>query len=525
MGHDQLILVPNLVAWVMVGLATYRLVRLSGGHRAASFLTAALLLLMPLSVANVHSAHHDLPLAALLLTSFYFSLHAWRQGDGCSAFLAGACAGMLLGIKMSGLGYFALLATVWLWLFLQSWLEQRGPRSAIVGALRDHRLMAALALASIAVLGSSWYLRNAWETGNPLGFFQVSMFGRVVWKGSITKALINQTNLAHNFHFNDLAHWSILWHALRESSGLPGLAFVAAALCAPYRLARRTADRAVLMALVVLCLGSFYIYAAGPWSAKLRPADDLSSAWIGRQMRYAFPFWSLLAVIAGTQIRFRLSPRVKWFLGGVATIATVDALRHSGMFLEWYPRRSTAFLAGAVALCFAASTPALHRFAGPRLTRLATWGRQRPSAIIGPGVVIALAAMLLAAHTTLSALGVRQSVRNSLYGGIARFIDEELPAHAQVGFWGTHKTYLLYGRTLRRPLHPLALHAFPTWKDMLVHVRAARVDVVAVGPLIDQSPVWSLIDRMADDGSGFERIHGDDARHHVLVYRVLPGTD
>ncbi|MGH7369195.1 MAG: ArnT family glycosyltransferase [Candidatus Rokuibacteriota bacterium] len=524
MGHDQFILVPNLIAWMMLGLATHGLVRLSGGHPGGSFFAAVLVLLMPLSVVNVHTAHNDLPLAALFLTSIYFSFHAWQQGDGCSALLAGACAGMMLGTKMSGLGYGALLATLWLWVFLRSWLKQRRPQAAIMGALRDHRLMAVLAFASVGVLGSSWYLRNALETGNPLGFVQVSILGRVVWDGTTTKALINRTSLLHNFHLDYLGHWSILGQALRESLGLPGMAFIAAALCAPYTLLRSRAGRAVLLAMIGLCLGSLYIYAAGPYSGKMRPDDDIGSVWIGRQMRYGFPFWGLLAAIAGAQIRTPLSPLVRWILGGVATVATVDALRHSGMFLEWYPRRSPALLVCAIGLCFAASTPALRRITSLGSIRLAAWWRRRPGAIIGAGIVMALLVMLLTSHTTLSALRVRQDVRNSLNGGISRFIDEDLPANERIGFWATHKGYLLYGQALRRPLHSLALHAPSTWEEMLAYVRTEPVDVIAVGPLFEQSRLHGWLSLVANHKSGLQRIHGDDVRNDVLVYRVLPAT-
>jgi hypothetical protein len=205
-------------------------------------------------------------------------------------------------------------------------------------------------------------------------------------------------------------------------------------------------------------------------------------------------------------------------MAGLATVATVDALTHSGMFLEWYPRRSTVLLAGAVAGFFAATTPAAWGAARSRLIALLKLGRQWP----GVGIAVTLVALFLASLTSLSALGVRRDVRYSLHGGIARFIDEELPPKARVGFWGTHKTYLLYGHALRRPLHSLALRAHPTWDAVLAYVRAAPVDVVAVGPMIDQSPGWRLIYRLADEGSGFQRIHGEDVRQHVLMYRVLP---
>jgi Dolichyl-phosphate-mannose-protein mannosyltransferase len=521
MGHDEFILLPNLVAWTMLGVATHRLARFGGGDPAGSFLAAVLLLLAPLTVANVHTAHTDLPLAALFVSSIYFTLYAAQHRDPCSGLLAVACAGMLLGIKMSGIGYFALLAALWAWVFLASWRTRRHPGSALLAALRGHPLLGVIALGSLGLLGGSWYLRNAWETGNPLGFVQVSLFGRVLWEGSHTRATVTETSLLGNFHLTEAEHWSILAYALTESWGVPGLVFIGASLAVLGTLLRPRGGRAPLLALALLCLGSFYIYAAGPWSGKIRPTAELSSVWIGRQLRYGFPFLTLLAVLAGTQLRLRFSPLVAGGMAALATVATVDALTHSGMFLEWYPRRSTVLLAGAVAGFFAATTPAVWGVAQSRLIALLNLGRRRP----GLGIAASLVALVLASLTSLSALGVRRDVRYSLHGGIARFIDEELPATARVGFWGTHKTYLLYGHALRRPLHFLALRAHPTWDAALAYVRAAPVDVVAVGPVIDQSPRWHRIHRLADDKAGLQRIHGEDVQQHVLVYRVRPRPD
>lgn len=525
MGSDQFILVPNLIAWLMMGLATSSLVSLGGGNRAGSVFAAGLLLLMPLSVANVHSAHNDLPLAAMFLASVYFSLHAWQQRDGRSGLLATACAGMTLGTKMSGVGYLGLLALLWIWIFLRSWSKGRRPQSAIMSALRDHPLMAVLALASIGLLGSSWYLRNLWDTGNPLGFFQVSLFGRVVWDGATTKALVNQTNLLNTFRLTDPEDWLILGNAMRGSAGLPGFTFIAAALCAPHTLRRQTAGRDALLTMMLLCLASLSIYLGGPWSAKLRPGDDMSANWIGQQMRYGLPFWGLLAAIAGAQLRTRPSPLVGWVLSGVAAVTAVHAVSHSGMFLEWYPRRSIALLVCSVALCLAVTTSAFGRIASSGIIRLVAATKRRDASSIAAATASAFAVMLLLGCATQSALGVRQSVRNSLYGGIARFVDEDLPITVRIAFWGTHKTYLLYGRDLRRHLRPLALPAQASWAELLAYVRAAPVDVIAVGPLIDQPSLTNRMYRMADERSGFQRLHGDDISHHVLVYRLRPATD
>ena len=104
-GHDQLALLPNLAAWVMLGLAAYGLARLGGGHRSGSLAAAVMVMLMPLSLINVHSAHNDLPLGALFVSSVYWSIRAWRVPSTSAALLAVACSGMTLGAKTSGVGY------------------------------------------------------------------------------------------------------------------------------------------------------------------------------------------------------------------------------------------------------------------------------------------------------------------------------------------------------------------------------------------------------------------------------------
>jgi len=46
--------------------------------------------------------------------------------------------------------------------------------------LREQRLMAGLVLVSAGLLGGSWYVRNVLVSGNPLGFVQIVILGRVL---------------------------------------------------------------------------------------------------------------------------------------------------------------------------------------------------------------------------------------------------------------------------------------------------------------------------------------------------------
>src|SRR6185295_13216410 len=96
LGHDQLVLAPNLLAWLMFGLAIYRLARLFGGVPTACLGAATLAMLMPVGVASIRSAHVDLALAAFFLTAVYFSADAFESDDNASALLAIASLVMML---------------------------------------------------------------------------------------------------------------------------------------------------------------------------------------------------------------------------------------------------------------------------------------------------------------------------------------------------------------------------------------------------------------------------------------------
>src|SRR6185503_15888584 len=127
-----------------------------------------------------------------------------------SAFLmALLCVTMISGVKMSGLAYAGLVMALALWLYVSNRLTGRaGPQWR--ETLREQRLMAGLVLVSAGLLGGSWYVRNVLVSGNPLGFVQIVILGRVLYPGEATQAWVNQTNLLHNFSPMSSHHWGVL---------------------------------------------------------------------------------------------------------------------------------------------------------------------------------------------------------------------------------------------------------------------------------------------------------------------------
>lgn len=146
-GHDQFVLIVNIVAWLIFGLATYALARLVGGHRLAPTFAAVLVLLMPLTISSVYTAHNDLPLGAFLVASVYFVLDAWCNKRGYSRLLALICLAIVIGTKTSGIAYCGLVAALSLWLFLFGRL-QGTPAVPWRRTIREEPLMTGLAIAS-----------------------------------------------------------------------------------------------------------------------------------------------------------------------------------------------------------------------------------------------------------------------------------------------------------------------------------------------------------------------------------------
>jgi hypothetical protein len=512
-GHDQFVLMPNVLAWVILGVATYSLGRLAGGHRFGAMFAAVLVLLMPLSIKNVSTAHNDLPLGALFVASVYFTVHSWRYKRGPSLLMALLSIAMMAGTKMTGLTYTGLVAVLSLWLYLSNRLKGE-PGLRWVEALCEQPLMTGLVVVSIGLLGS-WYVHNALVTGNPLGCVQISILGRVLLSGEVTPAWVNKTNLLNNFSLMNPRHWEILRSASADFLGLPGFVLAVLALAAPYQLIRRPRVRPLLLVLFCLCLLSLYFYIAGPWSAKHAHEEEISG-WLGQQMRYTFPFWGLVGAIAGVAIRVRSTGLAAWGMVMVVILGAIGSITEGPLRSS----KSALVLICVALLVFFASRPVSRRYLGARLRILIARPWAKPARVIGIHGIGAVSVILITLATGLS-LEVRYKLQDALFHGINRFVDD-LPADTRIGFWNTHQSYLLYGKRLQRSLVYLPLHENASSDDMLRYLYAQPVDVIAVGPLTkftESSPVWAWI---TEKSQHFERLHGEDPRGDVLVYRLSP---
>jgi len=484
MHGDALTLLPTLVGWLLLGMSSAGLVRLAQGSRSAALSAAALVMTMPLAGSNLHSAHIDLGQGALLAALLVLLVNALLAGCRASALISLALAGTLVGTKMSGIPQLAAAAV----LLLLLW-RQRTPlhgRTWLLG------LVAVLSCAA----GGWWYGHNWWLTGNPFGWVAVPALG---WHGAVDHDYIARTNLLHTFHPGRLRHWVLVLGALLASGG--GLTLLAVT-GVPLRLARGASRLEWALALVALLLACEYI--AGPWSGKPALDPDLSW-WLQQQLRYTWTIWALLASLTVLALE-----RCRWpgWLPALVSSASV-------LYLPFATYSWPVALAGLVLGVWIAYGSRRKRLKHPRGIYFLLW------------VDAALVAMLLACSGDY----LRWILIDKHGYGVPKYLEAHLSPNETVAFWGSHQSWLLYGRHLDHRVHyiylPTIEPATPLTSDadqsVLIagQLRAAHIRYLALGPKWHEFPGITY-QHFESHPELFMLVHGDPAVWGMCVYQVRP---
>jgi len=479
---DEFTLLPTLVGWLLLGASSAGLVRLAQGSRGAALGAAALVMTLPLAGSNLHSAHIDLGQGALLAGVLVLLANALLAGCRVSALISLGLAGTLVGTKMSGIPQLAapvlLLGLLW---------RQRLPLQGRA------RLLGVIAVLSCAA-GGWWYLHNWLVTGNPFGWVAVPSLG---WHGAVDHAYIAKTNLLHTFHPGRLQHWLLVVGALLAGGG--GLT-VLAAIAIPLRLARGATRLEWALAAVALLLACEYI--AGPWSGKPALDPDLSW-WLQQQLRYTWTIWALLASLTVLALERRRFPQ--WLPALVACAAALSL-----PFATYCWQLALVALAVGVAIAWAYRTPAP--------------ARRHPLAHAAVFAVLIISGLHAAAW-------LRWSLMDHRGYGVPNFLETRLAPDETVAFWGSHQSWLLYGRKLEHRVHYIYLPsiepATPLTSDVDQSVliagqlRAAHIRYLALGPKWHEFPGITY-QHFESHPELFTLVHGDPAVWGMCVYQVRP---
>ncbi len=429
---------------------------------------------MPITREHVDTMHVDLPLGALFMAGVYFALASETAETPLFCSLCVATAGMAAAVKTTGLLYGA---------FLVATLAVSSGRAAATG--RGRWRYGVLAAAGVAA-GAFWYVRNAIELGNPLGYVRVGI-GPFVLPGIIDPAWLRRTSVASVFDPTRGEHWRIMLGAIRHELGLPFLLVVLSAI--GLLLAGRQRERRRLAIVTALIVLTGAVYCMTPFGGTIAPPPRAQlSAWTGQAFRYAFPLLGVLSAVSAL---------------GIATVPASERAVASVPVLLVIAGLMSAVLACAVALL--AGAVALHRL-------LRRMDRRRRAAI--GSLVLCLAVSL----GTYWLRFRRDAERVRAYGGAGGFISAHLGPGDAVASVLSHRSYLFYGKDFRNDV--VYLPASLTVDEWLAALRRARVSLVAVGPL---RPEWrgrpEVAWLSAPDGQ-FMRVFGSDPTREPVVYRV-----
>ena len=478
--EDFLVAFPNLIAWLIFGLATYLVAVELGAQRIHALTAAFLLLAMPITRKHVDTMHVDLPLGSFFMAGLYFAFACETTRSPAAVAFCLAAVGMVAGIKIPGLIYAALLLAA---LTIVRMRAAR-PARAIDGTT------VTLAAAGLLV-GAFWYGRNLAEVGNPLGFVRVAVGRFDLLPGFIEPAWLRRTSLASVLDPTSARHWRILAGAVWEQLRLPFVIIVAFALALVVPRARaeepaRSSHLRILLGLAALTAAA---YCTTPFSGANGAPPGLSP-WTGQAFRYAFPFLGVLAVLSALGAS-RLPARGVG-VGIVLGLAAVVAAMTSAVMA----------CAAAIALAGIASVAAVRRTPDPMTSTVAC-------------VLLCVAV----AAGTFWMRARRDVERARAYGGAPEFIATHLRPGETVGYVFSPRSYVFYGKHFTNEVVYVPAQAGNPegWIDEL---RGRRVGLLAVGPVREEWRNRSEIAWLSAPGGHFVRVFGTDPRSGPVVYRL-----
>jgi len=280
--------------------------------------------------------------------------------------------------------------------------------------------------------------------------------------------------------------------AAAESRGASGrdllLATAAAAPCLPARAAADTDSRPYRAGLAALLLLTAALYWDTPFSADNGQHGWRVTPWIGQGLRFGLPFVGVLGVAASLgATRLALPDR---FVALIVSLLSMVGLTNWSLL----PAAGIGVLGVAV------------RYLRARSSRV----------VLGT----ALCSLVIAGSVWLRA--EREVGRRRLYGGLTEFVDREIDRAEVIGYLLSHRSYLLQGVRIGRPVIQLEA-ATGTLAEWVASLRHESVGVVAIGPL---RPRWRgrpEVSWLAAPGTPFVRVFGRDPLVETVVYRLTAG--
>ncbi|MGE5655776.1 MAG: hypothetical protein ACM37W_04105 [Actinomycetota bacterium] len=553
--EDFLVAFPQVVAWVLLGLAIYLMSLHLGSTRLNAMAGASLVLTVPMLLNSVNSMQVDLPLAAFFTIPLYLAFSYHRTRSLVELGLCLASLGMLAGIKTPGIIYAALLVTVFIILELKSiWLDKNQ------GFKLTYLLnpLVFLGILSLFLLGTFWYIRDWIEVKNYIAeISEIKVASANL--GSINSGIFSKlqnfqkSTLTSQFNPANLAHWKTLGFQIIARLQIPFIALLAQALLLPFAFINRQniVPKKQLIITLSLLIITWFLYWNTPYSSgTMGEIQGEINPLLGFNFRYGFPFLSVLgigAAVSATALRNSPYLTVAFVIissiSGRLSSEGFDKFRYSSLtgeqvlwgsgliesfknepdqaFMKLYQvlgnqitdlmMGTTVFLGWVAILSWVLLASMNH----PEILETL----QKKLQPFSRGICIFICILLFSASWV--ARENRDLNRTKFYRGIYEYIETTTKPHEKIAYFSSPRNYLFYGKHLDRQVLcvPLKINKTNDWLDEL---QRKAVNLVAIGPTKSETvPLKQALPSLIGLGKPLRPIFGRDVENESVLYRVV----
>ncbi|NJM96552.1 MAG: hypothetical protein HC800_04530 [Phormidesmis sp. RL_2_1] len=581
--EDFLVALPMLLAWTMLGLAVYLLCIRVGAARFYSLAATSLVLSVPMLLNHVTTLHIDLPLAAFFTVALCFALTYNETREPLDLSMFGVSLGMLAGIKTPGIIYGAFLVIIMIALELRYRKHQHLPNQSKLNPLKTiapkrQVIILYLGLIFLLWLGAFWYVHHALEIASLTAKSQLVEESSAGVDSAVAKAdavksylvrfdldalwskllYFQRFTLTYQFDFFNLSDWKTYVIHIVARLQLPFLALVLQVIWLPIAWLKGDDDnRKTLFCLVFLLLSTTFLYWNTPYSAAGSDVGEFSPL-VGFNLRYGFPVLGILGMGAAvTATVLQISPRavlgitlLSSFSGIIGSIA-FEAIRKGAFVAEkaiWPSQIISTFGRDPVTAIAQAWQLLTDNLAGMSVYALVYMGllvliftvvgaRLYPNQVASVVDGCVLKRRKLSSRLCLYLFGIgicvvllvwgswvmrqsRDGLRDELYQGIYRYIEENVQPDERIAYFSSNRSYLFYGKHLNRQVLNIPFDRERP-SDWLAYLYRQNIQWVATGPRVPQKEYEVLV-QLNRQRQVFIPVFGKDATKAPVIYKLMP---
>ncbi len=503
--EDFLVCSPNLIAWGIMGLCVYLLSIRIGAKKIYALAASSLILMLPLVLRNAKTMHIDLAFGAFFLAATYFMIHSVEKRSFYHLLLFFSTLGMLLGIKSSGIVYATVLMLVLVFVLFKALCSEKEIMTIPKPPMLDRFVGVCWGGFSFFLLGGFWYLKNFIEVGNPLGFVKVQIGKVLIFPGSRELSYLHKTTLANLFELTDISHWKIFWGEIERKLDVPFWAILLSVfllLLIPF-VGKRPIRKTIVLIIILFAI-TLWLYWTTPYSGDNDTHGWKITSWIGQAIRYGFPFIGILGVLASAGLTiFQVKSSA---IVGVVLISAFPGLAEMvGSLRDSWWNKKILYMVVLLLLVWG-------------VARIQTVKKKRSFVSI-----LCLGLTALALTITFIARENRDDKRDRIFGGVVKYIEDNIGRNETIGFMLSYHSYLFYGKRLNQKVIniPVEERNLPQWLAML---RQKNIDVIAIGPLSywEMRKIWESAQERSwlnDPNGSFTKIFGEDPKIGPMIFR------